>query len=40
MSVLKLGLPKGSLQDASLQLFRRAGYEISGQFAFLFPLHR
>jgi ATP phosphoribosyltransferase len=29
MSVLKLGLPKGSLQDASLQLFRRAGYEIN-----------
>jgi ATP phosphoribosyltransferase len=26
---LKLGLPKGSLQDASLQLFRRAGYEIT-----------
>jgi len=26
---LKLGLPKGSLQDATLQLFRRAGYEIT-----------
>ncbi len=26
---LKLGLPKGSLQDATLELFRRAGYEIS-----------
>ncbi len=25
---LKLGLPKGSLQEASLQLFRRAGYDI------------
>ena len=25
---LKLGLPKGSLQDATLELFRRAGYEI------------
>jgi ATP phosphoribosyltransferase len=25
---LKLGLPKGSLQDATLQLFSRAGYEI------------
>jgi ATP phosphoribosyltransferase len=29
MSCLKLGLPKGSLQEASLQLFRRAGYEIT-----------
>lgn len=26
--ILKLGLPKGSLQDATLDLFRRAGYEI------------
>ena len=25
---LKLGLPKGSLQDATLQLFGRAGFEI------------
>jgi len=25
---LKLGLPKGSLQEASLNLFRRAGFEI------------
>jgi len=29
MNRLKLGLPKGSLQEASLQLFRRAGYEIN-----------
>jgi ATP phosphoribosyltransferase len=29
MNRLKLGLPKGSLQDASLQLFHRAGYEIT-----------
>jgi len=29
MNCLKLGLPKGSLQEASLQLFRRAGYEIT-----------
>jgi ATP phosphoribosyltransferase len=29
MKRLKLGLPKGSLQEASLQLFRRAGYEIT-----------
>ncbi len=26
---LKLGLPKGSLEDATLELFRRAGYEIT-----------
>lgn len=25
---LKLGLPKGSLQDATIELFRRAGFEI------------
>ncbi len=37
MSVLKLGLPKGSLQDASLQLFRRAGYEISVSSRSYFP---
>jgi len=29
MKQLKLGLPKGSLQEASLHLFRRAGYEIT-----------
>ena len=26
--VLKLGLPKGSLQDATVQLFARAGFNI------------
>jgi ATP phosphoribosyltransferase len=29
MSVLRLGLPKGSLQDATLQLFQRAGWRIT-----------
>jgi ATP phosphoribosyltransferase len=29
MNRLRLGLPKGSLQEASLHLFRRAGYEIT-----------
>ena len=29
MSVLKLGLPKGSLQEASLDLFARAGWKIT-----------
>jgi ATP phosphoribosyltransferase len=37
MSLLKLGLPKGSLQEASLQLFRRAGYEISVNTRSYFP---
>lgn len=34
---LKLGLPKGSLQEASLQLFRRAGYEIAVNPRSYFP---
>lgn len=29
MSVLRLGIPKGSLQDATLQLFGKAGWRIS-----------
>jgi ATP phosphoribosyltransferase len=29
MSILRLGLPKGSLQDATLQLFQRAGWRIT-----------
>ena len=37
MSQLKLGLPKGSLQEASLQLFRRAGYEITVSSRSYFP---
>ncbi|MGH9507702.1 MAG: ATP phosphoribosyltransferase [Terriglobales bacterium] len=28
MSTLRLGIPKGSLQDATIQLFQRAGYHI------------
>ena len=35
---LKLGLPKGSLQEASLQLFRRAGYEITVNPRSYFPV--
>lgn len=27
--ILKLGLPKGSLQDATVELFRKAGYKVS-----------
>ena len=26
--ILKLGIPKGSLQETSLQLLRRAGYDV------------
>jgi len=37
MNQLKLGLPKGSLQEASLQLFRRAGYEINVNPRSYFP---
>ncbi|HEV2246419.1 MAG TPA: ATP phosphoribosyltransferase, partial [Terriglobia bacterium] len=35
---LKLGIPKGSLQEASLQLFRRAGYEITCSSRSYFPV--
>ena len=28
-NVLKLGIPAGSLQDATAELFRKAGYKIS-----------
>jgi ATP phosphoribosyltransferase len=34
---LKLGVPKGSLQEASLQLFKRAGYEITVNPRSYFP---
>jgi len=37
MNLLKLGMPKGSLQEASLQLFRRAGYEIAVNPRSYFP---
>jgi len=35
---LKLGLPKGSLQEATLELFRRAGYEITVNPRSYFPV--
>ncbi|HEV2419268.1 MAG TPA: ATP phosphoribosyltransferase [Terriglobia bacterium] len=34
---LKLGIPKGSLQEASIQLFRRAGFEITVNPRSYFP---
>jgi len=27
-NLLRLGIPKGSLQDATIELFQRAGFEI------------
>jgi ATP phosphoribosyltransferase len=37
MSLLRLGIPKGSLQDATLQLFARAGWRISLRSRSYFP---
>jgi ATP phosphoribosyltransferase len=37
VSVLKLGLPKGSLQDATIALFEKAGYAISVSSRSYFP---
>ena len=36
-SVLKLGIPKGSLQDSTIELFRRAGWKISVSSRNYFP---
>src|SRR5271170_7956405 len=37
MSILRLGLPKGSLQDSTVQLFARAGWRISINARSYFP---
>ena len=42
---LKLGIPKGSLQDATIDLFRRSGWNINVNSRSYFPeindeLHR
>ncbi|HUU42925.1 MAG TPA: ATP phosphoribosyltransferase [Planctomycetota bacterium] len=37
MSVLKIGLPKGSLQEATFDLFRRAGFELRAGARSYFP---
>jgi ATP phosphoribosyltransferase len=37
MNVLKLGIPKGSLQDATIELFRKAGWRISVSERSYFP---
>ena len=35
--ILKLGIPKGSLQDSTIELFRRAGWKISVSSRNYFP---
>lgn len=37
-SILKLGLPKGSLQESTLRLFRKAGYHISVSTRSYYPV--
>jgi ATP phosphoribosyltransferase len=37
MATLKLGIPKGSLQDATIQLFARAGFSIYASARSYFP---
>lgn len=37
MSELKLGLPKGSLEEATLDLFRKSGWKITGSSRSYFP---
>lgn len=37
MKELKLGLPKGSLQKATIELFRKSGWKISGMDRSYFP---
>jgi ATP phosphoribosyltransferase len=37
MDILKLGIPKGSLQDATIELFRKAGWKISVSERSYFP---
>ncbi|MGE5301248.1 MAG: ATP phosphoribosyltransferase, partial [Acidobacteriota bacterium] len=36
--VLRLGLPKGSLQESTLKLFRKAGYHISVSARSYYPV--
>ena len=37
MNELKLGIPKGSLEDATISLFRQAGWEIRSRSRNYFP---
>lgn len=36
-TILKLGIPKGSLQEATFELFRRAGFDVSESSRSYFP---
>lgn len=38
MNILKLGIPKGSLQEATVELFRKAGYKIRISSRSYYPL--
>ena len=38
MSLLKLGIPKGSLENATIELFRRSGWKISVSSRSYFPM--
>ena len=37
MAVLKLGLPKGSLEETTFSMFKRAGYNIDVQSRSYYP---
>ena len=37
MSILKLGLPKGSLEEATIGLFNKAGFSINIQSRSYYP---
>ena len=37
MSLLRLGIPKGSLQDATIELFRMAGFQINTSSRSYYP---
>ncbi|HPY91310.1 MAG TPA: ATP phosphoribosyltransferase, partial [Lentisphaeria bacterium] len=37
MPVLRLGLPKGSLEETTVDMFRRAGYKIDIQSRSYYP---
>jgi len=37
MSILRLGIPKGSLEEATIELFRKSGWRISGSSRSYFP---
>jgi ATP phosphoribosyltransferase len=36
--ILKLGLPKGSLQESTLKLFKKAGYSVSVDSRSYYPV--